>query len=80
MTEFNPGGAADLNDAVKRRYEANADTNVFSDADKAALAAAVTSDPGATGGGIIANVISVTQAQYDAIATKDPQTLYVING
>ena len=37
MTEFNPGGAASLNEAVKLRYEANADTNAFTDADKAKL-------------------------------------------
>jgi hypothetical protein len=38
MAEFNPGTAADLNEAVKLRYEANADTNAFSDAEKAKLA------------------------------------------
>lgn len=37
MTEFNPGGAASLNQAVKLRYEANADTNAFTDAEKAKL-------------------------------------------
>lgn len=31
------------------------------------------------GGGIgIARIVSLTQAQYDALATKDPATLYVI--
>lgn len=39
MTEFNPGGAASLNQAVKQRYEANADTNAYSDAEKAKLTA-----------------------------------------
>lgn len=38
-TEFNPGGAASLNAAVKARYEANADTNAFTDAEKAKLGA-----------------------------------------
>ena len=38
MTEFNPGGAASLNQAVKLRYEANADTNAFTDAEKSKLA------------------------------------------
>jgi hypothetical protein len=38
MTEFNPGGAADLDQAVKLRYEANPDTNAFTDAEKAKLA------------------------------------------
>lgn len=37
MTEFNPGGAASLNAAVKARYEANADTNAFTDAEKTKL-------------------------------------------
>lgn len=37
MTEFNPGGAASLNQAVKLRYEANPDTNSFTDAEKAKL-------------------------------------------
>ena len=31
-TEFNPGGAASLNAAVKARYEANPDTNALTDA------------------------------------------------
>lgn len=31
-TEFNPGGAPNLNAAVKIRYEANSDTNAFTDA------------------------------------------------
>jgi len=38
MVEFNPGGAAALNEAVKIRYEANADTNAFTDAEKIKLA------------------------------------------
>ena len=40
----------------------------------------VFTDPGTTGGAKITNVISLTQAQYDAIGTKDAATLYVING
>lgn len=43
--EFNPGGAASLDQAVKLRYEANPDTNAFGDAEKAKLAAIA---PGAT--------------------------------
>ena len=42
---------------------------------------AVISDIAQAGGGTaITNVVEVTQAQYDAIATKDATTLYVING
>jgi hypothetical protein len=37
MAEFNPGTATDLNEAVKLRYEANPDTNAFSDAERAKL-------------------------------------------
>lgn len=36
--ELNPGGAGSLNIAFKLRYEANDDTNPFTDADKAKLA------------------------------------------
>lgn len=39
MAEFNPGAAADLNEAVKLRYEANADTNAYTDAEKSKLSA-----------------------------------------
>ena len=35
-----------------------------------------TTGPG--GGSGITQIVSLTQAQYDAIATKDPATLYVI--
>jgi len=51
-------------------------------ADKQAARAvlqAVGSDPtGVTGATVIMNVISLTQAEYDAIVTPDPETLYVI--
>lgn len=35
---------------------------------------------GIAGADPILNVVSLTQAEYDAIAVKDPQTLYVITG
>lgn len=38
----------------------------------------VRSEVGTTGGSAITNVISLTQAQYDAISVKDTATLYVI--
>jgi hypothetical protein len=42
---------------------------------------AVQSDPSvAAGADAIVNVISLTQAEYDAIVTPDPATLYVIVG
>ena len=39
------------------------------------LVTAVTSPDGGVG---ITNILSLTQAQYDALITKDPATLYVI--
>ena len=38
----------------------------------------VTAVTGPGGGVGIAQIVSLTQAQYDAIVTKDPVTLYVI--
>lgn len=38
----------------------------------------VTYQTGPGGGVGITQIVSLTQAQYDAIATKDPATLYVI--
>ena len=38
----------------------------------------VTSVTGPGGGVGITNMLSLTQAQYDALVTKDPATLYVI--
>ena len=41
----------------------------------------VTSDiSGITGAGVISNIVSLTQADYDAISTPDSTTLYVITG
>jgi hypothetical protein len=39
---------------------------------------AVLTDPGTTGGTKITNVITLSQALYDAIATKSATTLYVV--
>jgi hypothetical protein len=35
---------------------------------------------GITGAVAITNIVSMTQAAYDALATKDASTLYIING
>ena len=41
----------------------------------------VTSDiSGITGAGVISNIVSLTQADYDAISTPDSTTLYLITG
>ena len=37
MPELNPGSAGSMNEAIKLRYEANADTNAFTDAEKTKL-------------------------------------------
>ena len=43
--------------------------------------ALVTSDiSGTTGADVIGNIVSLTQADYDAISTPDSTTLYVITG
>jgi hypothetical protein len=42
---------------------------------------AVASDPtGITGADAIANMVSLTQAEYDALGSTDSSTLYVIQG
>ena len=47
--------------------------------DKVKLNAAVVSDPsGITGADAVTNIVSLTQAEYDAIATPSATTLYVI--
>lgn len=44
-----------------------------------ALDSQVTSDVATAGGGaVISNIVSITQADYDAIVSKDPGTLYVV--
>jgi hypothetical protein len=35
---------------------------------------------GITGAVAVINIVSMTQAAYDALATKDATTLYIING
>lgn len=41
----------------------------------------VKSDPiGVEGANSVTNIISVTQAEYDAISDKEDQTLYVVTG
>lgn len=35
---------------------------------------------GITGAAAVTNIVSISQANYDALATKDASTLYIING
>lgn len=83
--EVNPTDAE-----TKTAYENNADTNAFTDAEQTKvgyvtvtgavdLDTAVVSDPtGVTGADAVTNIISLTQAEYDAIGTPDSATLYFI--
>lgn len=62
-------------------YEALANTNKFEDLEKTKLAQAPISDPtGVTGADQITNMMSLTQAEYDAIDTPDVSTFYLIVG
>ena len=57
------------------------DAGLMSATDKVKLNAAPTSDPtGVSGADQITNIISLTQAEYNAIGTKSATTLYVIAG
>jgi hypothetical protein len=68
---------ADITDAGTA---AAANTGDFATAAQGDLAdSAVQSDPtGVTGADAITNIISLTQAEYDAIGTPDAATLYVV--
>lgn len=74
---------------IKAAYEAEADTNAFDDAAVTKLAGiaagaeanTIDSNPaGITGATQVTNVVSISQADYDAIGTPDASTLYVISG
>lgn len=78
--EFNTGTDADLNEAVKSRYEANDNTNAFTDAEKTKLAAipadaeanTVDSVNGATGSVVLTadDIDDATSAQKFATASQ----------
>jgi hypothetical protein len=70
-----------LGSVVKTAYEGEADTNAFTDAEQSKLAVAVQTDvSGITGADAVANIVSLTQAEYEAIGAPDASTLYVIVG
>lgn len=58
----------------------NGTSIIFSDnSEQTSAPSGIVSDVSVASGSIpIHNIISVTQAQYDAIISKDPNTLYVI--
>lgn len=48
-------------------------------AERVAAAGGVLSNPtGITGASAVTNIVSLTQAEYDAIVTPDPSTVYII--
>ncbi len=58
---------------IKILYEAQPNTNAFTDSEKAKLAKTVISS-----NDTVLDIISLTEVEYLAIPTPDPQTLYVI--
>lgn len=91
-----PGSPATRNlysvaDTLRYRDSANAERLLLNATDNLAnlantatartnLGAIGTVTTGITGAGQITNIISISQADYDAIPTKNAQTLYVISG
>jgi hypothetical protein len=74
------GDYDDLSNLPTLGTAAAANTGDFATAAQGDLAdSAVQSDPtGVTGADAITNIISLTQAEYDAIGTPDAATLYVV--
>lgn len=72
-TEFNPGGAGSLNAAVKARYEGNADTNAYTDAEKTKLTGVAANATANTGALADLNTVDTAQIEDGAItAPKIP--------
>ena len=76
------GAEANQSDAqIKTQYEANVNTNAFDDASVAALALSIPSDTSiVNSSNTITNIVSMTQAAYDALGAYQSTTLYVIVG
>jgi hypothetical protein len=58
----------------------NAGGITFGDDTTQTSAGVTSATTGITGAASIANIVSMTQAAYDALASKDESTLYIING
>lgn len=72
---------ADAVNAIQTALGANLENvDAAADARIAASDKVSSNIAGITGADQIANVVSLTQAEYDAIGTKDASTLYVIAG
>ena len=78
-----PADAADdqTGAEIKVLYEAELDTNAYTDAEVTKLGKAIISDAtqGGTGSVALTNMVEITQAAYDLL-TPDADTWYLING
>lgn len=75
------GATANATDAQLRDRSTHTGTQAISTVSglQAALDGKVASNPtGITGADAITNIVSLTQAEYDAIGTKSPTTFYVV--
>lgn len=73
------GGGAMTDAEVKAAYERNNNTNAFTDAHSTKSSKAVISDASGISGALeVGNTVVLTQAQFDAIPTKDSNTNYKI--
>lgn len=52
--------------------------NIINDLEPADIGAVASTAEGISGASTINNIVSISQANYDALATKDANTLYVI--
>ena len=69
--------ASETAESVKEKYEANEDTNAFTDAEKAKLSS-LSVDVLNENGSTPLKFWVGTQEEYDLIIDKDPTTLYVV--
>lgn len=75
--QVSAAGTLETPESVKTKYESNANTNAFTDAQKTKLDALNNAILDQNGGQEL-QVWTGTQAQYDAISQKDPNILYVV--
>jgi hypothetical protein len=52
--------------------------NIINDLEPSDIGAVASTVDGISGASVINNIVSISQANYDALATKDANTLYVI--
>lgn len=54
------------------------DNNLIADLDPAAIGAVASDTAGIAGASAVSNIVSISQANYDALSPKSATTLYVI--